>query len=302
MNTADHREHVQAVILPQLDAFARQKAGVRRGKDIEPLHQARILTRKLRNSLRTFRDIFPRKKLKRWDNSLGQFAAAAGEGRDLDILIEFLHDSLRRLKDPCLREGSLRVLKDLQKRRQRVQPKIIRALSRLNKDAVARSIQRSLVQICLAAPRKKTGRIFKTAKRDISAGIKGLSRRQACVRRLGNVHSLHRMRIRAKYLRYTLEACENFYGRRIRPYIVMIRTIQGSLGEFHDSFVWSQILSDLGVRRKKDRTYSAAIKYLTDRCRVRQSQAYRSFIQYWLSCEKKNKWSQLERIISLPKD
>jgi CHAD domain-containing protein len=65
-------------------------AGVLGTEDIEPLHDMRVATRRLRASLEVFRSCFPKKRLKAAMGPLTELADALGGRRDRDVAIEFL--------------------------------------------------------------------------------------------------------------------------------------------------------------------------------------------------------------------
>ena len=52
------------------------------------------------------------------------------------------------------------------------------------------------------------------------------------------VAELHRMRIAAKHLRYTLEIFAPLYGKALRKPLKVVKEIQELLGEIHDCDVW----------------------------------------------------------------
>jgi CHAD domain-containing protein len=59
-------------------------------EDIEPLHDMRVATRRLRAALEVFRPCFPRKSYKRALKRVKALADALGERRDRDVSIAFL--------------------------------------------------------------------------------------------------------------------------------------------------------------------------------------------------------------------
>jgi CHAD domain-containing protein len=57
--------------------------------DVEPLHDMRVATRRLRAALEMFRPCFPRKRYRRAMKPLKALADALGERRDRDVAIAF---------------------------------------------------------------------------------------------------------------------------------------------------------------------------------------------------------------------
>jgi CHAD domain-containing protein len=83
-------------------------AGVLGTEDIEPLHDMRVATRRLRASLEVFRSCFPKKRLKAAMEPLTAVADALGERRDRDVAIEFLLEFVERA--PAGDRGRLEIL------------------------------------------------------------------------------------------------------------------------------------------------------------------------------------------------
>jgi CHAD domain-containing protein len=76
------------------EVFAHSTDGVLGIDDIEPLHDMRVATRRLRAALEVFRPCFPRKRYRRALKPLKALADALGERRDRDVSIEFLEGFL----------------------------------------------------------------------------------------------------------------------------------------------------------------------------------------------------------------
>ena len=66
--------------------------GVLGTEDIEPLHDMRVASRRLRAALEVFRPCFPKKRFKAAIKPLKELADALGERRDRDVAIAFLED------------------------------------------------------------------------------------------------------------------------------------------------------------------------------------------------------------------
>jgi CHAD domain-containing protein len=82
--------------------------GVLDVEDIEPLHDMRVASRRLRAALEVFRPCFPRKRYKRALKRVKALADALGERRDRDVSIAFLAGFLEQA--PAADRGRLEVL------------------------------------------------------------------------------------------------------------------------------------------------------------------------------------------------
>ena len=77
-------------------------------EDIEPVHDMRVATRRLRAALEMFRPCFPRRTYKAALKPLKALATALGERRDRDVSIEFLAAFLEEA--PAADRGRLEIL------------------------------------------------------------------------------------------------------------------------------------------------------------------------------------------------
>jgi CHAD domain-containing protein len=82
--------------------------GVLDVEDIEPLHDMRVASRRLRAALEVFRPCFPRKRHKRALKGVKALADALGERRDRDVSIAFLAGFLGEA--PAADRGRLEIL------------------------------------------------------------------------------------------------------------------------------------------------------------------------------------------------
>ncbi len=83
-------------------------AGVLNLADVEPLHDMRVATRRLRAALEVFRPCFPRKRHRLALRQVKALAGALGERRDRDVSIAFLEGFLDEA--PAADRGRLEVL------------------------------------------------------------------------------------------------------------------------------------------------------------------------------------------------
>ncbi len=83
-------------------------AGVLDLDDVEPVHDMRVATRRLRAALEMFRPCFPRKRYRAALKPLKELADALGERRDRDVSIELLGAFLG--ETPAADRGRLEIL------------------------------------------------------------------------------------------------------------------------------------------------------------------------------------------------
>jgi CHAD domain-containing protein len=97
----------RVVEVRSVEVFARA-GGVLDLDDIEPVHDMRVATRRLRAALEVFRPCFPRKRYRAALKPLKALADALGERRDRDVSIEFLAGFLDDA--PAADRGRLEIL------------------------------------------------------------------------------------------------------------------------------------------------------------------------------------------------
>ena len=94
----------RAVVRYHLRAFASAEPAARAG-EIEPVHQLRVATRRLRAALRLFAPLLPARFATAAHRDLAWLARAIGAVRDLDVLSELVRKQAARL-EPELRRAS----------------------------------------------------------------------------------------------------------------------------------------------------------------------------------------------------
>lgn len=170
--------------------------------DEEAIHDFRVGLRRLRTVLRSARDIYGKKKIKKLETNFERFGDATNALRDAEVLAETL--ALTDLDDEH-RDVASRWLDDERRRQER-----------LRDDAVA-ILEGGELEAAFAALLDAVGG---RPKRDVS--LKRFAKTRLVDAQLGvaemlpvsrdDVDALHRLRIRFKRLRYTAEMLDRFTG------------------------------------------------------------------------------------------
>ena len=135
----------------QAKQLAEQFDGVRAAEDIEFVHRARVATRRLRAALRMFHDCFARKQFRRWRKAIRRTTAKLGDARDRDVQIELLCGTLSALNAKECFPGISRILVQLERDRERLQRKVVKAVDRLEAQGILRQMRRATKRILQAA-------------------------------------------------------------------------------------------------------------------------------------------------------
>ena len=210
--------------------------GVRLGEDPEELHDMRVATRHLRNTLRLYSDVLPR-RAERYERDLKHVADALGEVRDLDVHIAMFAD------DPE-GEDAREVVGILEERRAGARERMLAVLDSRRYERLVADFSGTLrrgrspsppVPILAVAPdlvkdRHKKAR--KAAKRIDAAS---------------SPEDYHRLRKRSRRLRYSLEPLAGIYGKPAEKAIKRLKKLQDALGLHQDVVVAADLLRELGT-------------------------------------------------------
>jgi CHAD domain-containing protein len=252
--------------------FARmvaREAGTREGKDSEELHAMRVATRRMRAAWRIFGDAFRPERTKRYRRRLRAVASRLGAVRDLDVLIQAAE--VYRAELPAAEQAALEPLLDAWRMyREDARALLIREL---DADGHRRFVDdfRDFVRAegsgAVAVVPTEPHRVRDTAPSRIWAAYEQV-RGYESVLRWADVPTLHDLRIRAKWLRYSLEFVRETLGPEAGPLIERVVALQDHLGLLNDADVASHMarafLVDRGSRLS-DAESAAIGRYLVSR-------------------------------------
>ena len=117
-----------------------QFEGIRESVDIEFVHRGRVASRRLRAALRMFADFAGAGRTKRWRKRIRRLTDDLGQARDKDVQIEFLTGKLADRCEAACYPGIVRTLARLERKRQRLQPRIVAALDRFESGGTAKDV------------------------------------------------------------------------------------------------------------------------------------------------------------------
>jgi triphosphatase len=237
----------RAVLRRHFAAMLAHEPGTRLGDDIEELHDMRVATRRLRAALSLFADALPANAANLREE-LGWVAGALGAVRDLDVQLEQLDEWLTALpeadRDPL---DALRGL--LEEQRAAARTEMLEALDSRRYQKLVDRFGRML----------RSGRAPRTGPAAVPARVAAPELIESRFRRFRKVgkriepHSppseYHRLRIRAKRLRYALEFLAELYPAHTRPMIKRLVALQDLLGLHQDGDVAIARLREIVAER-----------------------------------------------------
>lgn len=280
--------------------------------DDEPVHQTRVVCRRLRSAFGLFSGCFSEDDLRRWDRRVRRLGRTLGRARDLDVQRGFVEKFIPMLPDPMTRPGLERLRLRLAQRRAKAQQTLGRKLRRFESRGGVTDLERSLreasVRARLAAGATTPSWLLATGGRRVVELTEHLLVYEPFVDDARRVEELHDMRIAAKHLRYALETISPLHEGQLHAPIEAARNVQKMLGEIHDCDVWIAFLPTFIDReRKRTKRFLGHAKgfrriahgletLLDDRRRVR-AERHAEFVQYWRRSCGDELWRDLRTVM-----
>jgi CHAD domain-containing protein len=211
-------------------ALMAQVAGAQAG-EAEPVHQLRITARRLRSAVRLFAPFISALRPKEIDARLKWLGKQAGAVRDLDVLEKLLRKRAKKL-EPQIAGDLAPLFEELRIRRAKAAENLAASLaSRRYKLLVAK----------LSAPIAITSRgdvAFGSVAGDLFAPmLKAVMRAGAKMHADPLPDELHRLRKRAKKVRYALEMMVAIDEKPLRGVLKSLEDLQDLIGSYHDAVV-----------------------------------------------------------------
>lgn len=222
------------------------------GAVLEPdaIHRMRIATRRLRVALRTFARLLPRKRARKLAKEFRWLGRRLGEVRDLDVYAENFREYVKLV--PPEQQPELGGY-ELHLRRARADARS--ELDKFFSDPRVTALIDSLRELLDAAPPPKALRRFESF-RVADGAAKYLRKSRRRLLRAGRKvdadtppEKLHRLRIRAKRLRYELEFFAEVFPE-LEHAVKAAKQLQDLLGEYQDACTASERLRDYARRHE----------------------------------------------------
>jgi len=220
----------RAVLRFHLRGFAREATGARAG-EVEAVHQLRVATRRLRAALGLFAPVLAPRFVDESRREMAWLGDAIGTVRDLDVLAQAVEASANRL-DADVRRGLGPLAVAIHDRRTAAQAALVETLD----SARARRLLDRLATFAETTPPRRRdvalGRIAPDLVRPLLRAVLRAGRR---LDDDAPPAAAHRLRIRAKRLRYALETLHALGGRSTRKMIRRLARLQDVLGAHQDA-------------------------------------------------------------------
>ncbi len=302
-----------SVLLKHRKDLSDEIAAVRGGgDDIDPVHDARVASRRLRATLPIFEDCLSAKKVKKWLKQIKKVTGALGEARDTDVQLESLGKTYKKLPERRYRPGVRRLMVRLLQKREKLQEPLAKAMKELEDSGILAEMSAYLEPLEAQAGDNYvyTPALYQHSFQTITARLDTFLSFEEIVYQPEKAAELHQMRIAAKWLRYTMETFSPMYADQLKPYLQAARTTQDLVGEIHDSDVW-QIFLPQFLEEERQRTLEyygretpfkrliAGIQYLGQERRRERDELYAKFVEKWRGWQAEDLWNHLRSTIQV---
>jgi triphosphatase len=231
-----------AVLRRQLAVLREKEPGTRLGEDPEELHDMRVATRRLRAALDLFAEVLPIRS-RNFRGELGWLATVLGAVRDLDVQLE----AQAAMAEPGQEELWAELTALLSREREAARAALLAALDSVRWERLVSGMA-SMVQQGPFRRSTATRLSALVAMPDLicsrHAAVVKAARR---AKRSGEAADFHRLRIRCKRLRYSLEFGAEIYDGRTNRYTRQLTKLQNQLGLMQDAEVAATRLADLAT-------------------------------------------------------
>ncbi len=292
----------------QAQRLAAQLDGIRAAEDVECVHRARVASRRLRAGLRMFQAYLTPKAYARWRKHVRRITSGLGDARDKDVQIEFLCRVLCEMNEASLFPGVARLLAQLEKHRERLQPKVVKAVARIERSGVLDEMQASVKEVQdtygEAKPSPRSAAVFREAEQRINTQLDELFSHENGLADPLATAAHHAMRIAAKRLRYTLEIVKSPYQGTLDEMIEVTKQVQTLLGDIHDCDIWAERLAAFAQQQRNrvvDRfgqegpyaRLAAGINCLQDARARDRERLFGELVDYWTERKRARTWDAL---------
>ncbi len=246
-----------------------QEEAVRRGDGTEPIHDMRVATRRLRSALKMFEPFYHRRVTRPFRKPLRKLAEALGDVRDLDVFRSKSEKHVQTLPEAERDELKAR----LDEWNDQFDAARERLIELLDSKRYARFVADFAEFVAtpgqgarkFADNERKTPHRVRHVAPCLVYERYGIVRAYETVLKDAPLDTLHRLRIDAKRLRYTLEAFEEVLGPDAKGVIESVKSVQDHLGDLQDARVAVAMLQDFVDDADDNQSTAPILRYIAVR-------------------------------------
>lgn len=234
-----------AVLRGQFSTFLAHEPGTRIGEDPEELHDMRVASRRMRAAMKVFSEALPA-RFEELQEEVKWIAGALGEVRDLDVQLEQLETWLSEA-DPEDREALGTVRGVLEERREKTRGDMLHALDSRRYAELVEALTSLLKRGPESGSASAASPVLATAPGLIRGLYKKVRKTGDRLKEDSSGEEYHKLRKRAKRLRYALEFLSGMYGKPAEKLISSLKDLQDVLGDHQDAEVAIAHLRELSA-------------------------------------------------------
>ena len=291
-----------------LQTIEAQIGGVEKSEDIEYVHKMRVTSRRIRATMPLFKECFPKKRYKKWLTEIRKVTLFLGAARDLDVQIAVIKDFINSLQSIEPKTGIEALLERHVDQRTHLQLSVISGLQELENSKVLLQTQSYCEQIMKETTNASFDLFVVREKAfwQISSKLDEFIAMEDYVHKENEILKHHEMRIRAKWLRYTMETFALLYPDELSEEIEMMKNFQDTLGEMHDCDVWieripkfiNEIENETATFPENEKVRAEGnqdlLKFL-DHIKEKRKSYYENFVRFWDEKKSKNAFEELRK-------
>lgn len=242
----DAESGILLVLCARFDEMASHRDAALDWKDPEGVHDMRVASRRLRSALRDFSPYIREQPLKTCAKQIREIAQSLGRVRDLDVSIATLERLASRCPADVLR-GIERLIQERIRRREPERDSLERIIARGKFEQLASEFHEASRRATRPKVSKNKDGITEPSFRETSREI--IAKRVDELERIGSTvfepfrrKRLHRMRIAAKRVRYSIQLFAQCLPDAVNAVAEPVARLQGDLGDLHDADVFMEEL------------------------------------------------------------
>lgn len=297
---ASYCQYGYQTLLKLLPTLESQPDGIKKGEDVEYVHKMRVMSRRIRAAMPLFKSCFPKKRFREWLKQIKRITRFLGEARDLDVQIIFTQEYLKTHSTSSANRNVKLLLENLTNRRAKVQATVLIELEKLKTSSIFDEMHNFCAQTLAQLSNEPFDlqATLQEACRHISAKLDEFLAMEYCVHKEDDILNHHKMRIRAKWLRYTMESFSSLYEKNLAGEINLVKRFQDTLGEMHDCDLWIGCLPKFDAKIvAENNTESITLSEFLEFVKQRRRELYGNFVELWDKKKTKDAFEQIRRKI-----
>ena len=265
-------------------AVRQQDIAIRRDLP-DAVHQARVASRKLRATLKTFRPVLRRAEVDPLRKDMQWYERQLSGARDAEVMSKALHDEVGQVPvEHVLGPVAANLTAHFAREEATAADTVARTMASKRYFRMLDRLDRLLTDPPLRKKAsKKAGKkaLRKSARKAWRRVRKAVARSESATVGPDLNAALHRARKETRKARYAADALKPAFGKKVRTWRKHLKSLQDALGEQHDAVVTGAQLRQLAIRTHASGGNAYTYGLLYARQDERGRAAYREFRAQW---------------------